>query len=771
MWEQSQIKRTLSAPANLARVQALIREAPELHRTGLADRVCATLGFLDARGRVQRAGCLKALRALERAGRITLPPARSTPGRGGQGRRLGEAVPAPQGVGREVTELEGLELVRVDTAEHRALWNELMAREHPRGMGPLVGAQVRYLVGSAQGWLGALGFAASALQLAARDAWIGWDPALRERHRHRVVGLNRFLLRPGVSCRNLASWTLGRAFRRLGADFEACHGYRPWLVETFIEPPHTGVSLRASNWRFVGETCGRGRQDRGHAAEETRKAIYVYELEPDWRARLGVGPAPARGDTPLEPAEGLDAQQWAEHEFGGAPLGDKRLTKRLVDSARRQGEDPLRAFTAVARDDWAAVKGYYRLIDQPEDSDVTPEHILAPHRACTQRRMQAQATVLCLQDGTDLNFTTRPQTRGVGVIGRNQTGAESLGLHLHSTLAVNADGLPLGVLQAQFEAPQPRGDAEPAQEEKKSFRWIAGLRDAAALAATLPNTRVISVADREADAFELYVEQQRHPAVELVIRAQHNRRLADGRRLFDVARATASRGSVELQVDGQSLRTKTSKRPARLGRAARTAELELRYTPVTLRGTPADADQPVTLELTVVHALERDPPKGEKPLEWFVLTTLTVASAEQAAEILRWYRLRWRIEDWHRVLKSGCKIDELGHHSVERLERAIAIRLVIAWRVMLMTLLGREAPELPPELLFSDVELRVLGDYAQSRRRPRPSSLRAAVREVAILGGYTNRNHDPPPGHQLMWHGYAKLTTMSFAYALRDEIG
>jgi IS4 transposase len=261
------------------------------------------------------------------------------------------------------------------------------------------------------------------------------------------------------------------------------------------------------------------------------------------------------------------------------------------------------------------------------------------------------------------------------------------------------------------------------------------------------------------------------PRWSLVVRAQHNRRLADGRRLFDVARATASRGSVELQVDGQSLRTKTSKRPARLGRAARTAELDLRYAPVTLRGTPADADPPVTLELTVVHALERDPPAGEKPLEWFVLTTLAVASAEQAAEILRWYRLRWRIEDWHRVLKSGCKIDELGHHSVERLERAIAIRLVIAWRVMLMTLLGREAPELPPELLFSDIELRVLGDFAQSRRRPRPTSLQEAVREVAILGGYTNRNHDPPPGHQLMWHGYAKLTTMSFAYALRDEIG
>ncbi|MCG5517412.1 MULTISPECIES: IS4 family transposase, partial [unclassified Ectothiorhodospira] len=651
MREQNQIKRTLSEPESVARVQALMREFPEAHRTGIADQVCATFEFVDARGRFQRASCLKALRSLERAGRLSLPAARTQPGRRVE-RRLGEAVAAPVGVGSEVTELVDLALVRVDDAAHRAIWNELMAREHPRGMGPLVGAQVRYLIGSAHGWLGALGFAASALQLAARDEWIGWDRALREAQRHRVVGLNRFLLRPGMACRNLASWVLGRALRRLGNDFEALHGYRPWLVETFIEPPHSGVSLRASNWRHVGETCGRGRQDRGHAATETRKAIYLYELEPDWRMRLGVGPAPARRDGPLALAEGLDAAHWAEHEFGGAPLGDKRLTKRLVDSAQRQGEDPMRAFTAVARDDWPAVKGYYRLIDQPPESEVTPEHILAPHRERTQRRMQAQATVLCLQDGTDLNFTTHPQTRGLGVIGTNQTGAQSLGLHLHSTFAVNADGLPLGVLHAQFEAPQPRGDEAPSQEEKKSFRWIAGLRDTAALAATLPDTQVISVADREADAFDLYAEQQQHPQVDLLVRAKHNRRLANGQRLFDTVRDTAICGQVVLEVEGQSLRPKTSKRPARLGRAARTAELALRYCPVTLRGTPAGADQPITVELTVVHAVELDPPTGVEPIEWFVLTTVAVSSAEQAAEILRWYRLRWRIEDWHRVLKS-----------------------------------------------------------------------------------------------------------------------
>lgn len=772
MIAQSQIKRTLSLPESVARVQVLMREEPKAHRTALAERVCATFGFVDPTGRAQLTGCLKALRALERSGRLTLPPPRTTPRTGGA-RRLERAVAPPQAVPASAGEVEGLEFVLVDDDTHRAIWNELMAQEHPRGMGPLVGAQLRYLVGSDHGWLGAFGFAAAALRLAARDAWMGWDDELRSAQLHRVVGLSRFLIRPTVHCRNLASHVLGGALRRLNADFEARYGYRPWLVETFVEPPHAGVSLRASNWRYLGESRGRGRQDRNHAGSETTKGIYIYELEPDWRSLLGVGPAPAPHDGPLQPGEGLDGEHWAENEFGGAPLGDKRLSRRLMDSARRQAEQPMRAFTAVAKDDWPAVKGYYRLIDQPADSEVTPENILRPHRERTLRRMQAQPTVLCLQDGTDLNFTSHPQTSGLGVIGTNQTGAKSRGLHLHSTLAVTPEGLPLGVLRTSFAAPEPREGKAVSAEEKKSFRWLESLRDCVALSEALPKTRVISVCDREADIFDIFVEQQRTPTVELVVRAKHNRRLfGDDRKLFDAVRATKIRGHVEVDVKRQSARPKTSKRRASIGRTARRAKLALRYRQVKLRSKPANGDQHVTLQLTVVHAVELAPPGGEKPVEWFVLTTLAIDSAERAAEILAWYALRWRIEDWHRVLKSGCKIDELGHRSAERLERAIAIRMVIAWRVMLMTLLGREVPELPAELLFTDTELRVLGDFAQSRQRPRPTNLGEAVRFVAILGGYlSNRKRAPPPGHQLMWHGYSTLATMTFAYALRDEIG
>jgi len=796
MRSQSQIKRTLSEPQAVSQVLALLREMPEAHRTALADQVCAEFGFIDARGRAQRASCLKALRALEQAGRIVLPAPQTTPGCP-RGRRLEEPVPAPQAVPAEVGELIDLELVRVEDDTHRAIWNELMAREHPRGAGPLVGPQLRYLIGSAHGWLGGFGFAAAALQLSPRDRWIGWDGAQREAQLHRVVGLNRFLIRPGVHCHHLASHVLGRVLRRLDADFEASYGYRPWLVETFVEPPHSGASLQASNWRYLGQSAGRGRQDRGHAARETTKAIYVYELTADWRQRLGVGPPPAMATGPLAPGQGLDGDHWAENEFGGAPLGDARRSRRLVESARRQAEEPMRAFTAVARDDWPAVKAYYRLIDQPADK-FTSADILRPHRERTLRRMQAQSTVLCLQDGTDLNFTTHPQTTGLGVIGGNQTGAQSRGLHLHSTLAVTPDGLPLGVLRTCFEAPEPPAkkksaeeksteekpaEEKPAEEksaeeksaqekpaeEKKSYRWIDGLRDCAALAETLPKTRVISVCDREADFYELFAEQQHSPNVALVVRAKHDRRLPEGK-LFETVRTSKPCGEIALDVTRQSARAKSSKRKARIGRQARTAQLELRYRSVELLKDAKRPHKSDKLAATVVHAVESTPPNGEKPIEWFVLTTLPVDSADEAAEILHFYHLRWRIEDWHRVLKSGCKIDELGHHSAERLERAIAIRMVIAWRVMLMTLLGREVPELPAEILFSDIELRVIGDLAQSRRRERPTELGAAVLEVAILGGYLNRNNDPPPGHQLMWHGYTTLTIMCTTYQLRDSI-
>lgn len=389
------------------------------------------------------------MRELEAARHIELPAPRQ-----GRCRSIPEA-PAPLQIDDpDLAALGALELVRVDDAFTRRIWTQLLHHEHPRGAVPFFGPQLRYLIRGEAGWLAAAGFAAAARRLRVRDAWIGWGGGTRYRHLHHVINLSRFLIRPGVHCPHLASHVIARVLRDLPEAFAARYGFRPWLVETFVDTlTHDGVSLQAGNWQRLGVSAGRGRQDGAHAAAATPKHVFVYSLERDWRRHLDL-PAPVQlPGAALAAGAGLDDVHWAEQEFGGARLGDKRLVRRLIMSAGRQATDPTQAFTRMAKEDWPAVKGDDRLIDQPAESEVTPANSLSPHRSRTIQRMRAQRTVLCIQDGTDLNFTSHPMTEGLGVMGRNQTGASIFGLHVHSTLAVSDSGLPLGVLNTRFEAP------------------------------------------------------------------------------------------------------------------------------------------------------------------------------------------------------------------------------------------------------------------------------------------------------------------------------
>jgi hypothetical protein len=717
---QSQIKRALSAPESIKYVRLLLEEEDEcLTRTGLAEVVCEEFGFQDPGGQNQIGGCLKALRELEARGWFQLPGPEIQKGAPSP-RRLSGAVPEPAGVPAEAGDVAGLELVLVEDESRMRIWNELMIREHPQGAGPLVGRQIRYLTGSAHGWLGGFGFAAPALQLADRDRWIGWDSEQRRAHLHGVVCLSRFLIRPGVECRNLASRLLSMSLQQMGEDFQRRYHYRPWLVESFVDTSRfSGASYRAANWILAGQTKGRGRQDRFTRREETIKDIYVYPLEKDFRTRLGL--AAGAGLGPLGPADGVDGKNWAKQEFGGAPLGDARLSERLVEIAQSKAQKPGLAFTGVAEGDWPAVKAFYRFIDHPGEEAVSMPHILQPHRERTLQRMKAQRTVLCIQDGTDLNYSSLAQCQGLGVIGTNQTGAQSRGLHLHTTLAVATNGLPLGVLRAWCLAPEGKSpdDHRPSWavpiEEKETFRWIEGLRDTVDLSALMPQTRLVNVCDREADFFELFEEQRLRPCVDLLVRANHNRGLMEEPfKLFEAVRQAPLQTEVQVRVPSQSARPKLSKKKARPNRPSRQANMEVRYQRVQLRPPKHHADKDL-LDIRVIHAVESSPPAGTEPVEWFLLTTVNITSPNDAVQCLRWYCLRWRIEDWHRVLKSGCAVERIAHDTAERIRRAVAINLVIAWRIMLMTLLGRETPELPPEVLFSDIELQVLRAWSKKR--------------------------------------------------------
>lgn len=768
MEAQNQIKRTLSSPHALAWIAQQLARGDVVHRTALAQRVCAQFGFRDARGREQLSGCLRALRELERTGGFRLPKACTRPGVGGI-RRLPAPVAPACGVPDRAGDVEDLRLVRVEGDAQMRTWNELMLREHPQGAGPLVGAQLRYLIDSAHGCLGGFGFAAAALQLRDRDVWIGWDAATRRAQLHRVIAMSRFLLR-ARGCHNLASRVLAQVLGRVADDFESTHGYRPWIVESFVDTgAFEGTCYRAANWIRVGQTRGRGRQDRTHTAHQRPKAIYLYPLVRDWRPRLGLAPAALARSRTLD--EGLDGAGWVEQEFGGAPLGDRRLSRRLVESARRQAAQPGRAFTGVAKGDWPATKGYYRLIDQPRDSAVTLEAILAPHQARTRERMQAVSRVLCIQDGTTLDYTGLEQCTGLGVTGSNQTGAQSRGLQLHSTLAVSGEGIPLGIVEARCRAPDPEAEKTTPTtpiEAKKSFDWVAGLRTCVALAAQMPQTRITCVMDREADFFELFDEQRRSPGVEVLVRAKYNRRLGKETKLFDRLRASPLRCELHLTVKRRSARSKRSKQQAQTGRPQRQATVHLHYERVELP-TPKYQPGKAPVSVWVLHAVEKTPPPGVEAIEWFLITSRDIGCVADAQQCFKDYALRWRIEDWHRVLKSGCEIEHLAHQHIERLQRAIGINLVIAWHIMVMTLLGREVPELPAEVLYSELEIEVLRAYAIANRLTAPTTLGETVRLVARLGGYLGRTHDPPPGHQLMWYGYRTLTAMCEGYALRPR--
>jgi len=336
--------------------------------------------------------------------------------------------------------------------------------------------------------------------------------------------------------------------------------------------------------------------------------------------------------------------------------------------------------------------------------------------------MKAQPTVLCIQDGTDLNFSSLDQCEGLGAIGKNQTGAVSKGLHMHSMVTVTTEGLPLGILSAECTAPplkvakdRKRASAIPI-EEKTSFQWIKGVRDTMEIKAQMPHTTLVNVMDREADFFELYYDRQKNSlGVELLIRAKYDRKTTGEYKLFEFIRQKRCRTHLKINVPRQSERPKKSKQKARPKRPARTANVSVRYEQVELKPPMEFKDSDEPLSMWIIHVKEEHPPQNMDRLEWFLLTTIQIKSDTVALDCIKWYCLRWRIEDWHRVLKSGCGVEKLAHKTANRLRRAIAINLVIAWRITLMALLGREIPELPPDVLFTDIEIEMLKAYANKK--------------------------------------------------------
>ena len=258
-------------------------------RAEIARRVCRALDWTNTLGQPKLMSCRVGLLRLHRVGLIELPAPTCGNGNGRPLKRQPKAWPEEVALGGSVGALSGLRLSPVVDKAASQLWNGLIERYHYLGYTPLPGAQIRYLIEADEGLLGALGFGAAAWKVAARDRWIGWDRSCREAHLQRVLNNARFLLLPWIRVRNLASKVLGLAARQLAEDFVERYGARPVLLETYVEIPRfRGSCYRAANWRYLGETQGRGKADRTHRAVLPRKAVYVYPLQADFRRVLGV---------------------------------------------------------------------------------------------------------------------------------------------------------------------------------------------------------------------------------------------------------------------------------------------------------------------------------------------------------------------------------------------------------------------------------------------------------------------------------------------------
>lgn len=419
-------------------------------------------------------------------------------------------------------------------------------------------------------------------------------------------------------------------------------------------------------------------------------------------------------------------------EFKGIDLGDKRLNRRAILLAEQLSGNPT-ASIPQACGGWAETAAAYRFFaqDKLEWTDV-----MEPHWQCSTERMRACDVVLCLDDTTELNFNGQ-EIAGLGPLSYEA----QRGMYVHATYAVTPQREPLGVLNAWMWARE-RKDAEGVRGgEKESTRWIEGYERVAEQAADLPGTQLVYVADRESDIIALM--RRAHdlgcPA-DWLIRAQHNRVLPEGQRLWDHATQAEPLGEIRFTL------------PGRQRQKAREVHQQIWSRRIDLPNAHGGV-----VAISCLVAREIDAPAGVTPIEWRLLTNRDVPDLAEAARLIDWYRARWEVETFFHVLKNGCRVEALQLSTIERIERALAVFMVVAWRIARLMRLGRTCPDLDAGLLFEPDEWKAAFILNKKVPPDKPPRLNEAVRLVAMLGGFLARNGDGEPGVKTIWLGMQRI--------------
>lgn len=478
-------------------------------------------------------------------------------------------------------------------------------------------------------------------------------------------------------------------------------------------------------------------------------------------------------------------------EFEGADLGDPRRSRRLVRVAESLAAAPQRNLCGACGG-WAETVAAYRLLAAPQ---VTPEKILAPHRRALLERAASESALAVIQDTTELDFTRMKHMQGNGPLNDEKR----RGLYLHSLYVVSEEGLPLGVWDAGFMARSDkefRGAASRKHlpmEQKESYRWVEGYRRTQALAQEVPHCEVFSISDREGDIYEVFAAWAEAaagggPCAQWIIRANQDRALenaGDGApdkpaankrspdklapdKLFAALEAAPLLGEISFEMPAKTWMKKVKGSRVQTSRSARTVRQQVRAMAVRPRVPYRKGKRLPALTIWAVLAKEVDPPEGEEPICWILLTSCEVTTFAAAKRIIAFYVRRWDIEVFHRTLKTGCRVEQLQLKGSQAVRNALAIYIITAWRILYLTHLARVSPQLPCSTVFAVEEWQAACAVARrgkpAPRGPPEPALGEFISIVARLGGHLGRRSDGPPGAQTIWQGLVRVRDFACAW-------
>ena len=465
-------------------------------------------------------------------------------------------------------------------------------------------------------------------------------------------------------------------------------------------------------------------------------------------------------------------ETWISGELAGSEFRDARLNKRFR-KLFEQLSDGIGESIPLVCQDWANTKAAYRFLSNQR---VTEAEILSGHFQSTRDRFAAtEEEVLVLHDTTEFSCH-RADRQAVGILHRSPIGFDRdgkprhyvvCGIQMHSSLAMTTDGLPLGLTATKFWTRKEfkgcnalKRKINPTRvpiEKKESIRWLENLKQSTAL--LNDPERCVHIGDRESDIYELFCTAQ-ELGTHFLVRTCVDRLAGDGKH-------TIAAEMKEVRVQGlHRIQVRDEK-----GDPSE-AVLEIKYRRIRVLPPIGKHKQYPELLLTVIHAQEHGTPRGREKVDWKLITNLPVISPKEAIGKLEWYSMRWKIETFHKILKSGCRAEESRLRTAQRLTNLIAVFCILSWRVFWLTMMNRSLPAASPTLAFTALEIHLLDRLVKDKgtRRTQRKSLATYLTKLARLGGYLARASDAPPGNRVVWRGLSRLTDIQFGFVMGAEL-